>query len=155
VSRGPKVGLLFTKTTGPNCESRTTSPKVGSVFLVDSTYKSPVHSWRAKVLVLILAYINIVIFIYTTIISATKPAFPEPAEDSITDKGVFLTSLALLASRNVVSDSEQRYILPCYVYGLGKRRKTGKRQNIRVGTRRLLVQSDSEELLEAFHVKCF
>jgi len=39
----------------------------------------------------------------------TRWAFPESAGNSKTDKGIFLTRLASLASRNVISTASQLY----------------------------------------------
>jgi len=52
-------------------------------------------------------------------------SFPDRAGDSITDRGIFLTCLALLASMNIISDREQGYISLCHVFGFDERRKTG------------------------------
>jgi len=61
--------------------------------------------------------------------------FPEPAGDSITDRGVFLTCLALLANRSIISDSKQGYMLPCNVFGLGERRRLANNRISMLGLR--------------------
>jgi len=107
------------------------------IFYLDSKSESRVHSWRAKVLTLPLAYINILVLVCTTVTSVTWPAFPEPDGDSITDIESFSGHLRAWHCWQAGRSSASRVIW----------------LNIHVGPPWLLVPSDVDNLSEAFNVK--